>query len=101
MKLEQFKELIESLEKSSERSHALYKLGIDLMDYNELYQRTNDILLKSVFDEDGHGWIEWYLYERPRFRGTPNTATNEHGEPICYDIPSLWEVVKEHTKLKQ
>ena len=100
MNYEQFKNLIESLEKASERSHTLYKLGVDLMDYSEVYYKINHILLESVFDEEGRGWIDWFLYERPGFRGSVLTATDANGEPICYDIPSLWEVVKQHLKLK-
>jgi hypothetical protein len=97
---EQFKELIESLQKAHERSHTFYQLGVDLINYNELYQKTNEILFKSVFDEDGLGWIDWYLYERIGFSRDVLTATSENGEPICYDIPSLWKVVKEHLKTK-
>ena len=98
MKFDQFKELIESLEEASERSHALYKLGVDLMDYNEVYHKINHILLENVFDEEGRGWIDWFLYERPGFSGNVLAATDATGTPICYDIPSLWEVVKENLK---
>jgi hypothetical protein len=54
--------------------------------------------MKSIFDEEGHDWIDWYLYERIGFNDKVNLATDENGKEICYDIPSLWEVVKEHLK---
>jgi hypothetical protein len=98
MEYEQFKNLIETIEKVRERSSALYKLDIDLLDFEDSYFKIIDLLMKSVFDEDGHGWVDWYLYERIGFNDKVNLATDENGKEICYDIPSLWEVVKEHLK---
>jgi len=98
MEYEQFKELIDTIEKVRERSSALYKLDIDLLDFEDYYFKIIDILMKSAFDEEGHGWIDWYLYERIGFNDKVNLATDENGKEICYDIPSLWEVVKEHLK---
>jgi hypothetical protein len=98
MEYEQFKELIETIEKVRERSSALYKLNVDLLDFEDDYFKIIDIFMKSVFDEEGHGWIDWYLYERIGFNDKVNLATDGSGKEICYDIPSLWEVVKEHLK---
>ena len=98
MEYEQFKELIDTIEKVRERSSALYKLDIDLLDFEDSYFKIIDILMKSAFDEEGHGWVDWYLYERIGFNDKVNLATDENGKEICYDIPSLWEVVKEHLK---
>jgi hypothetical protein len=98
MEYEQFKELIDAIEKVRERSWALYKLDIDLLDFEDSYFKIIDILMKSAFDEEGHGWVDWYLYERIGFNDKVNLATDENGKEICYDIPSLWEVVKEHLK---
>jgi len=98
MEYEQFKDLIETIEKVRERSSALYKLDIDLLDFEDSYFKIIDLLMKSVFDEEGHDWIDWYLYERIGFNDKVNLATDENGKEICYDIPSLWEVVKEHLK---
>ena len=98
MDYEQFKNLIETIEKVRERSSSLHKLDIDLLDFEDSYFKIIDILMKSAFDEEGHGWIDWYLYERIGFNDKVNLATDENGKEICYDIPSLWEVVKEHLK---
>ena len=98
MDYEQFKNLIETIEKVRERSSSLHKLDIDLLDFEDSYFKIIDILMKSSFDEEGHGWIDWYLYERIGFNDKVNLATDENGKEICYDIPSLWEVVKEHLK---
>lgn len=98
MDYEQFKNLIETIEKVRERSSSLHKLDIDLLDFEDSYFKIIDILMKGVFNEQGHGWIDWYLYERIGFNNKVNLATDENDKEICYDIPSLWEVVKEHLK---
>ena len=45
MEYKQFKKLIEDLEKSLERSSALYDLGIDLMNYNDIYHEIISSLM--------------------------------------------------------
>ena len=94
MTYENFKIIIESLERVGERSHSIYKLGVNLMDYEELYHNIITSLLNSVFDKEGKDWIDWYLYERVGFTNKVNLATDKDGKEICYDIPSLWEEVK-------
>jgi len=90
MDYEKFKTVIENLEKIRERSHSIYQLGVNLIDFEELYQNTITMLLDSVFDKEGKDWIDWYLYERIGFTNKVNLATDKHGIEICYDIPSLW-----------
>ena len=98
MTYEQFKDLIETIEKVGERSSAIYDLGLDLINFEDEYYKIINILMDSVFDQEGHDWIDWYLYERIGFNGKTNIATDKDGNEICYDIPSLWETVKEHLK---
>jgi hypothetical protein len=98
MNFEQFKIVIETLEKVRERSHSIYQLGIDLMDYDESNHIVISTLLKSIFKEEGKDWIDWYLYERPGFNGKPNLATDENGNEICHNIESLWKTVKPYRK---
>ena len=94
MNYDKFKILIENLEKVRERSYSIHKLGINLMDYEEIYQNTISVLIESVFDKEGKDWIEWYLYERIGFTNKVNLATDKDGNRICHDIPSLWDEVK-------
>jgi len=98
MNYEQFKILIENLEKIKDRTHNLYDYGVDLINYDEDYQRTIALLIKCVFDEQGEDWINWYLYERVSFDGKIHEAWDENKNPICYDIKSLWSVVKPYRK---
>lgn len=101
MDYKKFKNIIEGLEKVGERSHSIYKLGVNLMDYEELYHDIVTSLLNSVFDKEGKDWIDWYLYERVGFTNKVNLATDKDGKEICYDIPSLWEEVKNNLKCKK
>jgi hypothetical protein len=96
MTYEKFKFIIETLQTTSEKSSSLYQLGVDLMDYNEPYQKIINTFMVATFGEIGADWIDWYLYERPSFKDTDNHAWDENGKEICYDIPSLWETVKEY-----
>jgi hypothetical protein len=98
MNFEKFKELIKDLEKARKRCGDLYDSEIDLIKYNDLYYKIIDNLMSSVFTDEGKDWIDWYLYERIGFSGNVNPATDKNGNPICYDIKSLWKVVK--TELK-
>lgn len=99
MEYKQFEKLIENLEKCSKRSHSIYKLGVNLIDYDESYQEVIGALLLSAFNVEGKDWIDWYLYERPGFSGgKPLTAFDENDNEICHNIQSLWETVKEYMK---
>lgn len=96
MKFQEFKNIIQSLEKSRDRTHSAYQLGIDLMNYDEDYHITIGILLKEVFQEEGYDWISWFLYERNSFNGKILSATDAEGNEICHNIESLWDTVKPH-----
>ena len=101
MTYEQFEKIIKNLEKCRERSHSLYQLGVDLMDYDELYQEVVGILMLSTFKEPGKDWIDWYLYEKPgMFSKEPLKAFDKDNNEICHNIESLWETVKEYINEK-
>lgn len=95
MKLEVFSQIIGLIQQQQEKSHLLYKIGVDTMQYEEDFQSAISLLLKAYYGEAGADWIEWYLYEREGVGGSINDATDANGNPICYDIPSLWKCVEE------
>jgi hypothetical protein len=98
MKYEQFKKLIETIEHIKKRTSSIYDLGLDLINFEDEYFKIVNILMDSVFEKEGHDWIDWYLYERDGFKDKKNLATDGNGNEICYDIPSLWKTVKEYLK---
>ena len=95
MKFEVFERAINLIQLQQEKSHLLYKMGVDAMVYEEGFQDTISLLIKAYYGESGADWIEWYLYEREGVNGSINDATDADGKPICYDIPSLWKYVEE------
>ena len=97
MNLKTFTTIIEGIEKHNERKNNAYKLGIDLIAFDEDYYReVVRPLMAEVFTEEGIGWINWYLYERPSITGGKNLeAFDKDGKPICFDIPSLFSVLQE------
>ena len=98
MNFKEFKSVIESLKKVSDRAHNAYQIGIDLMDYDEEYHKAITILMKSIFEEEGYDWISWYLYERDSFEGKVLSANDADGNEICHNIESLWDTVKPYRK---
>jgi hypothetical protein len=94
MNLEVFTLIVEKLRTQLDKSHGLYTLGIDLMDYEEGWNETISLLLKAYYGASGSDWIEWYLYER-KVDATEPQAWDKDGTPICYDIPSLWKCVED------
>jgi hypothetical protein len=101
MNKELFEEIILKLQLAQEKHHQLYKLGIDLMEFTEPYERIIDVLFQSHFNKDQLQWIDWYLYERTSFtkNGEPNQAwktVNGEQIEICHHIDSLWETVQEY-----
>ena len=54
--------------------------------------------MSEVFKEEGMDWINWYLYERVSHAGKNLEAFDKDGKPICFDIPSLYDTIKEYLK---
>jgi len=98
MTYKQFKEMMELIEKIRDRSSAICDLGLDLINFEDDYYKIINMLMDAIFDEEAHGWIDWYLYERVGFKNKVNLATDKDGNSICYDIPSLWEEIKNNIK---
>jgi hypothetical protein len=95
MKLAVFEKIINTMQANQQRSLDLCKLGVDLINHEEGYAEVISLLLKAYYGEAGADWIDWYMYERESFADDPNAATDADGNPICYDIPSLWKQVEE------
>jgi hypothetical protein len=96
MTYETFEKLIKDLTKIQERSHQIYQLGLNLMDYEETYHNIITLLLKETFGEEGWEWVSWYLYERKGFDGKILQAWDKDNNEICHNIPSLWKTVQEY-----
>jgi len=95
MKLEVFEKIITQIKDQQDKSRTLYRLGVDLMDYEDSYCATITLLLRAYYGKDAEDWISWFIYERDDLAEDPNQAWDKDGNPICFDIPSLWKCVEE------
>jgi hypothetical protein len=99
MNKQSFEKIILNLQAARLRSREMYKLGVDLMQYEENYEHVIDELFSAAFNTDQLEWINWYLYERESLTtGKNNKASKKVGRKkveICHTIDSLWETVHE------
>jgi fatty acid/phospholipid biosynthesis enzyme len=98
MNKKSFETIILNLQLAHKKSRELYKLGVDLMEYDESYEFVIDELFKASFNEVQRGWIDWFLYERESPTGKILKAHKKVGRKkveICHTIDSLWETVNE------
>lgn len=95
MKLEVFEKIITTLQAQQQKSYELCRMGIDLINYEDGYSEAISLLFRAYYGAEGADWIDWYLYERESFKDDPYAATDAQGNPICYDLPSLWKYVEE------
>jgi hypothetical protein len=96
MKLEVFEKVINQIKEQDEKISALYKMGVDLIEFSDSYSSLRSLVLRAYYGEEGEDWISWFLYERDSSVGANlNQAWDKDGIPICYDIPSLWKCVEE------
>jgi len=98
MTKQSFEKIILNLQLAHKKSRELYKLGVDLMEYDESYEFVIDELFNASFNEDQRRWIDWFLYERESPSGKILKATKKVGRKrveICHTIDSLWETVCE------
>lgn len=93
MKYENFEFLINTLLKRRDDSFNLYKLGVDISNYEDDLYRVIDLLMERAFGSSNKEWIDWFVYERVTLNGEILEAWDENKNPICYDIKSLWEEI--------
>jgi hypothetical protein len=100
MNKQSFEKIILNLQAARKRSREIYKLGIDLMNYEENYEHVIDELFRAAFNTEQLGWIDWFLYERESAGGKTLKAHKKVGRKkveICHTIDSLWETVQEYS----
>jgi hypothetical protein len=97
----------------------LMKLGVDVLDLFEPYDEIVMTLIKEIYGEEGLDWFSWFCYESEFGQkdwskaatyiknddGTSTKvheagekrygATDEEGNPICYDWESLYNYLEQ------
>lgn len=95
MTLEAFKKVISLLKKESEKTGKLYKLGLDLFNFNDDLQQAISIMFKSHYSEEGEDFISWWLWEDGR------KVLFDKDDNVVNDltrIEDLWAYVEEIRK---
>lgn len=99
MTYEKFGYLIHLLKEIGESVHAANSIKVDLIEFVDPYHNIITSLLKEIYGDEGEDWISWYCYERG-FGAKELQAFDKDGNPICYDLKSLWEHVETLNKEK-
>lgn len=100
MLFEKFEKIILTLDKESQTITELYDKNVDLINFVGPYHTVIDLLFRELYDDDGCEWINWYCYERD-FGRINLEARDRDGNPICYDLKSLWEYIEINSKIKE
>jgi len=97
MTYERFLKIITEIEKQDKLVSALYDLKVDLIDWTDPYSSIIGELIKEIYGEEGYDWFSWFCYER-NFGSKEIGAWDENGNPICYDVKSLWKYLEKNHK---
>ena len=104
MKFKEFKKIIKTYKQTVKQFDELYQLGFDFLENEKfpVWAGLDNLLMltfESHYDEKGVDWINWFIYENDY--GTKGLTANDNGLPICYDLKSLHEYIKQYKKYEQ
>lgn len=123
MELATFSQIVLKLKDHDEKIRKIYKLGVDIIDFQEDLRSIITLLIKEVYGEEGEDWFSWFCYEadygekdwskhdcykmidgvmtKIRDAGEQtHGAFDEDGNPICYSIESTWEYLEKNYRIK-
>lgn len=126
MEYEKFEKLMNEYRNGQQIISDLYDIGFDLMEGK--YKMSDSLYnifmasLETHYEVEGIDWISWFIWESdwgekywsslPLYKRNEDGvmemvkehnrsgATDENGEPICYDMKSLWEYIEKEHKNK-
>jgi hypothetical protein len=96
MEFSKFKEYVDILSKLHQENRQLYKIGVNLTEREESYQKLLSILWNEILTDDGINWLEWFLYDKGAIgciREDMKAWDAEKNE-ICKDLNGLHEYLK-------
>jgi hypothetical protein len=107
MTFESFKQITDSMVKSSSQLDKTHEIGIDLLDFVESYHNSIHFLWGQLLTIDGLDWFGWFMYEKNYIQdGIGNlemqafSRNNEEQVEICKDLRSLYDYLKENNYFK-
>ncbi len=91
MDFKDFKECIDNLSIMFKKNMEAYKIGIDILDYHDPYDKAVTILWNQILTEDGYEWLSWYLYEKDGISGNPRDDMKawDNEVEICKNLEDL------------
>lgn len=98
MKLEVFKELIEKLKSQEQKEQELYRLGIDLFEFNGCLHSTVSILIGAYYGKDGLETFDWWCYEKDWGSREDFTMTDLDGTLLCQTVDDLHDYLEKNKK---
>jgi len=99
MNIYDFQKLIEKYKEFSNKLSELHDMGFDF--FEGKYKLMSDVesifelTLKSHYKEQAIDWINWFVYET-NYGQKDMQGRDENGNPICYDVKSLYEYIEQY-----
>ena len=95
MEYEKFLKIGLNLKKIYDRNSKLKKIGIELIDYDEVYFEIIDSLFKAIFNKEQYDWFAWFCWENSFGEGGLE-AYDKDKKPIAYSWLSLYELIESY-----
>ena len=91
MIFEKFKECIDNLILIHNKNMEAYRIGIDILDYHDPYDKSINILWEELLTPEGMDWLGWYLYEKDGISGNPKDDMKawDNKKEICKNLKDL------------
>jgi len=91
MEYSKFKAFVDCLYDMSGRNREAYKIGLDLIDYTEPYDKAVTILLEEILTPEGNDWLSWFLYEKGGIDGNirKDMKAWDGKKEICKNLKGL------------
>jgi hypothetical protein len=91
MEFKDFKECVDNLIIMHNKNMEAYRIGVDILDYHDPYDKAINILFEQILTEDGMDWLGWYLYEKDGISGNPKKDMKawDNKKEICKNLKDL------------
>jgi hypothetical protein len=99
MKLEVFKEVIKLLKEQTKKDHSVYKLGLDLMEFNSSFETIISYLLGSIYGKEGKETFDWWCYDKEWGTKKDFHMYDANNNIICETVEELHQYLEDHIVL--
>lgn len=89
---ETFEKIVNELDGITTRTADLYRLGVDVANYENPFWTIQNLFLKGLYGEKVE-WFFWFCYEND-FGRAGLEAWDADKNPICRTVRELWELLE-------